>query len=64
MAHPKRKHSKTRRDKKRANTKLDTPAMSVCPSCHQPKLPHKVCPHCGMYKDVKYVEKKEKVKKN
>ncbi len=63
MAHPKRKHSKTRRDKKRANTKLSDPAMSVCPSCHQPKLPHHVCPHCGMYKTTKYVQKKEKVKK-
>ena len=64
MAHPKRKHSKTRRDKKRANTKLTGPAISVCPSCHQPKEPHRVCLHCGMYKETKYIQKKEKVKKN
>jgi large subunit ribosomal protein L32 len=60
MAHPKRKHSKTRRDKKRAQTKLATPGSSLCPACKQPKPAHKVCPQCGEYKGKKYVVKKEK----
>ncbi|MDD5745715.1 MAG: 50S ribosomal protein L32 [Candidatus Omnitrophica bacterium] len=60
MAHPKRKHSKTRRDKGRAQTKIDGPALSLCPHCKQPKPPHRICPHCGMYKGKKYIEQKEK----
>ncbi len=60
MAHPKRKHSTTRRDKKRTHKKLKEPAMSLCPNCHQPKRPHHVCPQCGYYKGVKYIEIKEK----
>jgi large subunit ribosomal protein L32 len=64
MAHPKRKHSKTRRDIKRAsNSKLDTPGASICPACNQPKPAHHVCPQCGEYKGIKYVVKKEKTKK-
>ena len=60
MAHPKRKHSKTRRDKSRTHQKLVTPQTSVCPACHQPKLSHRVCPHCGQYKGKQYIVKKEK----
>ncbi|MBQ6686666.1 MAG: 50S ribosomal protein L32, partial [Firmicutes bacterium] len=22
---------------------------SVCPQCHEPKLPHRVCPNCNYY---------------
>jgi large subunit ribosomal protein L32 len=24
--------------------------MSECPQCHERKLPHQVCPHCGFYR--------------
>ncbi len=60
MALPKRKHSKTRRDKRRTHYKLKKAVLSVCPECKQPKPPHRVCPHCGFYKGKKYVEIKEK----
>jgi large subunit ribosomal protein L32 len=30
--------------------------VSVCPQCHQPKLPHHVCPACGYYKSKEVVE--------
>ncbi|MEE9170780.1 MAG: 50S ribosomal protein L32, partial [bacterium] len=49
MANPKRKISKSRRDKRRTHWKLSAPAISECPQCHQPKLPHRICPHCGYY---------------
>ncbi|MCH8125371.1 50S ribosomal protein L32 [candidate division KSB1 bacterium] len=49
MANPKRKISRTRRDKRRTHWKLKAPATSNCSQCHQPKLPHRVCPHCGYY---------------
>ena len=29
---------------------MKPPALSECPNCHEPKLPHRVCPHCGHYK--------------
>jgi large subunit ribosomal protein L32 len=50
MAVPKRKQSKSRRDKRRANYKLSQPAVHECPQCHQPKRPHRVCPTCGTYR--------------
>ncbi len=50
MAVPKRKTSKSRRDKRRANYKLEAPAQSVCPECGEIKLPHRVCLNCGTYK--------------
>jgi large subunit ribosomal protein L32 len=50
MAVPKRKQSKSRRDKRRANYKLSAPVVVECPHCHQPKRPHRVCPTCGTYR--------------
>ena len=44
MAVPKRKMSKARRDSRRANWKLTAPGFVSCPQCHEPKMPHRVCP--------------------
>ncbi|MEW6307796.1 MAG: 50S ribosomal protein L32 [Bacillota bacterium] len=49
MAVPKRKTSKARRDKRRANWKLSVPGLVACPRCRKPKLPHRVCGECGHY---------------
>ena len=49
MAVPKRKMSKARRDSRRANWKLEVPGYVACPQCHEPKLPHRVCPNCNYY---------------
>lgn len=51
MGLTKRRHSKTRRDKRRANWKLTLPGMVLCPQCHEPKLPHRMCRACGYYKN-------------
>jgi len=56
MAVPKRKTSRTRRDTRRATHSLDAPSKSVCPQCHEPKLPHRVCPSCGYYNGKEIVE--------
>jgi large subunit ribosomal protein L32 len=46
---PKRKHSKGRRDRRRAHDFL-TPAQLVeCGNCHEKHQPHTVCPNCGQY---------------
>jgi len=50
MANPKRKTSRARRDKRRTHKILAAPAFSLCPQCHEPKLPHHVCPNCGTYR--------------
>ncbi len=50
MAVPKRKTSKARRDKRRAQHALETPRVNTCPQCGSPKRPHRVCPTCGTYK--------------
>ena len=50
MAVPKRKTSKAKTaQRKAANMKKTAPALSVCPQCHEPKLPHRVCPNCNYY---------------
>ena len=56
MAVPKRKTSKAKtHQRKAANMKMKAPGVSICPQCHEPKLPHRVCPNCNYYdgKDVK-----------
>ncbi len=49
MAVPKRKTSRTRRDKRRAHDALTAPNSSPCPNCGEPRLSHRVCPECGWY---------------
>lgn len=51
MALPKRKTSKSRRDKRRTHDKIAAPNVVKCPECDEYKLPHHACPECGMYKD-------------
>ena len=58
MPNPKHRHSKARRDKRRAHDFLELPAQSECPNCHEPKMPHRVCPHCGHYKGREVVDVK------
>ena len=59
MAVPKRRVSKTRRDKRRAHDSLTPPQVVLCPHCNEPKLPHRVCPSCGMYKDRQVLSMEE-----
>ncbi|MCK4965586.1 50S ribosomal protein L32 [bacterium] len=49
MGLPKRKISKARGRKRRTHYKLTGTMTMECPHCHQPKLPHRVCPNCGYY---------------
>lgn len=57
MPVPKRKTSRSVRDQRRAgNNNVTAPALSVCPQCHEPKVPHRVCPSCGYYNGKEIVE--------
>jgi large subunit ribosomal protein L32 len=59
MAVPKRKTSKSKRDKRRTHYGVTPPNVILCPTCKEPKLPHMVCPKCGSYKGRKYLETEE-----
>jgi large subunit ribosomal protein L32 len=50
MPNPVKRHSKARRNKRRSHDFIAAPSASVCPQCHEPKLPHHACPKCGTYK--------------
>jgi large subunit ribosomal protein L32 len=49
MAVPKKRTSRTRRDKRRATHTAAKPRLNECPRCHSPRMPHRVCPVCGTY---------------
>ena len=60
MAVPKRRHSKARTGSRRANWyRVEAVEAGLCPNCREPKLPHRICPKCGMYKGRQVVEVKE-----
>ncbi len=63
MALPKRKHSKSRRDKSRTHWKLALPTLTRCLQCAQPIVPHHVCPRCGYYRGRQVMAVKEKQEK-
>ncbi len=64
MANPKRRHSTSRQNKRRAQWKLSGPRLAPCPQCKQPKLPHFMCGNCGYYNGKEIVDvEKEKEKK-
>ncbi|MGH9450813.1 MAG: 50S ribosomal protein L32 [Terriglobia bacterium] len=50
MPNPKRRHSKARKNRRRAHDHLSLPGVSECPHCHESKPPHHACPHCGYYR--------------
>lgn len=58
MAHPVRKHTRSRRDKRRANWKADIGSVAVASVGSQGKpaseatfvLPHRICPETGYYR--------------
>jgi large subunit ribosomal protein L32 len=49
LANPTHRHTKSRRDKRRANWKGQVPNLSLCPDCNELKLSFRVCPNCGFY---------------
>ncbi|MHB8461923.1 MAG: 50S ribosomal protein L32, partial [Vulcanimicrobiaceae bacterium] len=50
--------SKTR-SRRAANWNLNPVTTVACPQCKQPKRPHFVCGHCGMYDGRQVVEIKD-----
>jgi len=50
MAVPKKKMSRSRTRRRKANWRVSAPQTVPCPQCDTPKLPHRACPACGTYK--------------
>jgi large subunit ribosomal protein L32 len=69
MPLPKQRHTKSRRDRRRAHLALQKTNFSLCPKCKEPILPHHFCQFCGTYKGREVIdvlaklEKKERKKK-
>ena len=63
MPNPKRKHTRSRRDNRRAqNWRLDKTAAGTCPNCKNLKPSHTVCPSCGWYNGKLVIAQKKKEK--
>ncbi len=58
MPVPKRRTSKSRRDKRRTHDSLTAPTWMNCSNCGETNRPHQVCPKCGFYKGKKVLELK------
>lgn len=56
MANPKRRHSRARRNRRRSHDALTSRNLAECTNCHEPKMPHRICPHCGYYKGRAVIE--------
>ena len=61
MANPKRRHSKARRDRRRAHDGLSRPGTSICTNCGEVKLAHRVCKSCGQYRGREVIEGTDKL---
>ncbi len=61
---PKRKHSKGRRDRRRAQDALQPLNLVQCSNCGEMRLSHTVCPSCGHYqgREVINMDKEKKSK--
>jgi len=50
MALPKRRFSRSRRDKRRTQISLRLPSLTKCAHCGASVLSHRICPSCGHYR--------------
>jgi len=56
MANPKQRHTKSRRDIRRAHIHLTSPLLTKCPKCGRLTKPHTICPYCGYYRDKEIID--------
>ncbi|MBF0476135.1 MAG: 50S ribosomal protein L32 [Deltaproteobacteria bacterium] len=56
MAVPKRRKSKARKNTRRSHDHVTLPNVVLCPQCNEPKMPHRVCLSCGVYKGETVLE--------
>ena len=49
---PKRKISRSRRNRRRAHDSLTRVHLVACETCGEMKRPHRACPACGQYRGM------------
>ena len=54
---PKNRTSKARKNKRRANWKMEAVNFVKCPKCGELMMPHRVCKNCGSYNKETIVSK-------
>jgi len=60
MAVPKKRHNKSRRDRRRGGQKkVEIQNTIKCLNCGMPLMPHRACAHCGFYKGKQVVAGKD-----
>jgi large subunit ribosomal protein L32 len=50
MAHPKRKTSKARKNKRRTHLAVQPVTLTKCTNCGEAHEMHAACPSCGFYR--------------
>ncbi|RMF25375.1 MAG: 50S ribosomal protein L32 [Deltaproteobacteria bacterium] len=50
MPVPKRRTSKSKRNKRRSHDALKQPSFGTCSHCGARTVPHRACPSCGHYR--------------
>lgn len=53
---PKRKHSRSRRNRRRAHDALTLNHLVVCENCGEYRQAHRVCANCGTYRGETVIE--------
>jgi large subunit ribosomal protein L32 len=59
MAVPRNRVSNAKKNSRRSHHALKPKNVAACPSCGEPKRPHLLCSHCGVYKGQKVIDIKE-----
>ena len=59
MPNPKRRHSQSRKGRRRSHHGMSVPSFAACANCGTPKLPHKACPECGFYRGRQVIKEAE-----
>ncbi len=47
---PKKKHSTSRKKRRRSHISMSVPNLVPCPQCRSPRPSHQACPVCGTYR--------------
>lgn len=63
MGVPKKRHTKSKRNKRRMHIYLEAPVLVTCPKCGGTKRPHMICPFCGDYRGREVINVMEKLTK-
>jgi large subunit ribosomal protein L32 len=57
------RHTRAHTGNRRSHHALKANALTLCDSCGQPKLPHKICANCGNFKGKKIASVTKKLDK-